>query len=53
MTFPGSLLPTKKHLVPPLKGEAVKKFTGRDALPRVRNGKATPDAEHRVPTKRN
>ena len=30
--------------------EAVKKFNGRDALLRVRDGKPNTDAEHRVPT---
>ncbi len=30
--------------------EAVKKFNGRDALLRVRDGKPKTDAEHRVPT---
>ena len=30
--------------------EAVKKLSGRDALRRVRDGKANTDAEHRVPT---
>lgn len=29
---------------------AVEKFSGRDALPRVRNRKWKADAEHRVPT---
>jgi hypothetical protein len=28
----------------------VKTFNGRDALPRVRDGKPNRDAEHRVPT---
>ena len=31
--------------------EAVKKFNGRDALQRVRDGKPNTDAEHRVPTR--
>ena len=35
---------------PPTPG-AVKKFHGRDALPRVRNRKPKADAEHRVPTR--
>ena len=30
--------------------EAVKKFSGRDALLRVRDGKPNTDAGHRVPT---
>jgi hypothetical protein len=30
--------------------EAVKKFNGRGALRRVRDGKPNTDAEHRVPT---
>ena len=32
------------------RSEAVKKFNGRDALLRVRDGKPNTDAEHRVPT---
>ena len=40
-----SLAPTA---LPP---EAIKRFNGRDALRRVRDGKPNTDAEHRVPTR--
>ena len=46
----GAPPPMKMGAIPPLKGSC-EKVKGRDALPRVRNWKTKPEAEHRVPTR--